>query len=274
MPREHQRQQLVTHLAIAHRAAVVVTRAQHQAEDVVAATAARPPPRDRRVRQRVQAVADADHPRVRPDAAERPAQRREQHQQRAHRRQRAQKGGAQFVQARRLVDAEDRAQDDVDRDGRPGVLHREGRAGRPRRGLSQGRLAHDRAVGPHPLAVKRRRQQLAIARVARAARQQQRRLSQQRRYGFGRPAAEALGRQREDRPHALGCAAHDDRAQHGRNGEHVAEAARAVRVEPQRIARIAQHLHDAPAGPGRQTVLCDRRRDAHGVPLVTSNRSS
>jgi len=92
-----------------------------------------------------------------------------------------------------LVDPEHRPDDDLER--QPGAeLERPKRlaVAQPGEGLA-GRVGHDLGVGPHALAVKGRRQQLALALVLLAGDGQQRSLAQEGVHGIGREHAEQLG---------------------------------------------------------------------------------
>ncbi|WP_434427442.1 hypothetical protein [Nannocystis pusilla] len=95
---------------------------------------------------------------------------------------------------RALLDAVDRADDDLERDPQPEVervelLPRRDRGERPPRGLG-----HRVAEGPHALAVEGRQQQLALASVRLAGHQEQRVLAEQRDQSGGAEGVEQLER--------------------------------------------------------------------------------
>ncbi len=169
MPGDEQRQQLVAQLGVAHRAAVLVRGLQQQRHDVVALGQVRGGAAlgDLRIDRAVDALKLAPERRHAGDAlgaerhqgdplegvgddVEQPAQL-----------------AAQLIHARPLGDAEHRPQDDLHRHRLHARAQRIGLAERPALDLPCGDFGHQRAVALHPLAVKRRQQQPALAQVRR-----------------------------------------------------------------------------------------------------------
>jgi len=165
--RHEQRHQLVTQFLVGHRAAVVVTRLEEHREHVVpigevvglAALA------DLRVDQLVGGLEPPAHP-VQLSDAPRPERREDRHPQRlGGEPEAALERVGEPLDASRVADAKDRADDHLERDR----LHRRPRGERPPGGppldLPGGDFRHRLLVAAHALAMERRQHQLALRHV-------------------------------------------------------------------------------------------------------------
>ena len=159
---------------------------------------------------------------------------------------------AEAVEARALVDAEHRAQHDPERDRVHAGQRRRGRAERPRRDLPPRRVADERVVDAHPLAVERREHELAAAQVLVPVEQQDvLRPEQRTQRPVRRSRVDLGGAVRVQLPHRLRVRQHHPRLPHRTRREDVAERAvgrleEAVRVEP--VAQRLQRERPARAG--------------------------
>ena len=214
MPGDEQRQQLIAQLVVVHAGAVLEARGDELGEDVLALA-------DERIRaaladllgeDRVDAGAQRRDLGERPFAPEPP---REQHAELEPGRggpveQLAQQA-AQTVAALLVADAEHRAQDHLERDRLHARVDRERPPGRPGGQLPLGRLAHDRLVRAHPLAVEGRQHQAAAVEVLTPFEQQHRPRAEQRAQRERAARREPVVTPRVERAHDLRVRQHHHR---------------------------------------------------------------
>ena len=265
MARPHDRDQLVQQLPVAHRRPVVVLGAQQQRQHVVAVGCFGPTGSDLLRDELLQGSTAALEPHPWAEPPEIAPQPRDLHDQvRAVGELLHQLQGA--LEARLLLDAEDRAQDHGKGYALRVGAHGERLAHRPALHVVLGDLPDQLAVAPHALPVKRRQQQLALAKVLILVEGQDRvrpnRWLEHRGVGL---AGMELGRVTgEHLPHELGAGQVDDPAeQRERDREHVAVAPLEANEETDWIARVAPALDECgKAGAGR------RGSGGHPTPLT------
>ena len=249
MPGDEQGQQLVAHLLVAHRAAVLVAGADQHREDVVALLQIPGPPPlgDLAVDQLVDPV---DPP------AEGPSRRTRCGPDQEHRQEEPWVGGeveevaqrvAQLGQPLALADAEDGAQDDLQRDRLHPRAQLVGGPRWPALDLACGDLGHRLPVALHPLAVEGRQQQATLAHVRLLVEDEDRVAAEDRGEDLvslaGVEDARVAGEDLLDR---LGVGEHHPGALVGDlQREHVAVAVLAGEQHPPRLARPDRGLHRA-----------------------------
>ena len=245
VPGEQQRHQLVADLGVVHRLAVLEARAHEQRQDVLARV--RAALGDLRAQHRVDLVPERLEPGERVGAAEAA---REQHGELQPGRRGAGQQPAEAVGEPRAAggvgDAEDRAQDHLERDRLHPRMQRERLLLGPALDLPRDGLAHDRLVRAHALAVERRQHQLAAREVLAPLEQQQRARAHDRLQRDGPPGRQRVARHGVERPDRLGIREHHHRRLEAEeaDAEGVAEAPAAGLEERDRAQQPAQGLHD------------------------------
>ena len=193
-PADKQREQLVGDVVVGDRRAVFVARLQHEREHVVALLERRVGPRfgDELGDDLVVAPAIPLDPPPRTPRAEVAPKGRRHHRHSRRERDHRRKQLPQFVE-RGALRPEHGAQDGVERDAHHRLQRFELPALWPARGLAHHLFFDDRFVADHPLAVKRRDQQLA-PRAVLVAVKAERRTRAEHGAEVGRPADEVAAR--------------------------------------------------------------------------------
>jgi hypothetical protein len=250
---DEQGEQLVAQLVVAQPVAVLVARQQEHREDVLALGEVRgPAPAADLGKQRL--VDRAHHAPERPERPDPVGRHRDErgHHRGVHERlEQAQQHGAQVPDLVGGGDPEHRAQDHVERDGLHALGEHERLPGRPGRDLALGGLDDDLAVALHALAVERRQQELALAKVVGAVEQEDRVAAEDRQQDAVALARAQHGRiAGEDLLDEVGMREDDEAlAALQRDREHVAVAA--VHAAQQRLGRVVHASVWTSTGHGR-----------------------
>jgi peptidylprolyl isomerase len=255
VPGDEQRHELVAQLAIGHRPAALVAGGEEHREHVVGLLARAAALVDQGEDQLVGAVAHVDEARPgrqRPEAA---AEGRQQRQRRGAEVEQLLERDAQLVEPRAGREAEDRAQDDLERQRLRALVQDERLAGAPAVDLARGDLLHQSDERPHPLAVEGGQHELALRQVLAPVEQQHgARPDDVLEHARALAGVQHVGRRGEDLADLVGLGDEDPlalgRAQVDR--EAVAETAARVLHERDRAHDPAEHVERGRPGPGRQ----------------------
>jgi hypothetical protein len=255
VPGDEQRHELVAQLAIGHRPAVLVARCEQHREHVVGLLPRAAALVDQREDERVGVRAHVHEARPRRERAEAAAERGQQRQRGGSEVEQLPQRGPQLVELRTGGEAEDRAQDDLERQRLGALVQREVPVRAPGGDLALGHLLHHADERAHPLAMEGGQHQLALRQVLAPVEQQHGaraddRLEHLRALagvqdvgGRHEHLADLVGLREED-PLALGRT-HVDR-------EAIAVAGAAALHERDRARHPAEHVERRQAGPGRQ----------------------
>ena len=259
---DEQRHQLVADLRVGERLALLRPRGEQEREDVLARLCTA-------IRDLLeQELVDGAQPRLveaelldplgpRRDHGE---HRRAAHDPVHHLRQ----AGAELVQPRAPLDAEDDAQHDVERDRLQPRRERDPVPARPARDVLARDLGDEVVVAGHARAVERRQHQLALAQVLRAVEQEHGRAAEERAQDHVRLACVQERRVAlEHLAHVVGVREHDPRRlRPDLDGEHVAVARvglcheRAGPRHPRGGLRRARHARSGRKPHGRDPTPC------------------